>query len=83
MLGCSPAVRIGTPHPLCMCSEGEDTLACGRGGGGSQFGRGDRHCGTLGIYCMYFVREFIPLDYFRRTPCTVTIKNSIGFVGFY
>jgi hypothetical protein len=27
-----------------------DTLADGRGCGGSQFGRGDRHCGTLGIY---------------------------------
>ncbi len=26
---------------------GGGTLACGRGG--SQFGRGDRHCGTLGI----------------------------------
>ncbi len=31
------------------------TLARGRGGGGSQFGRGDRHCGTLGIYVQYFV----------------------------
>ncbi len=28
---------------------GEDTLACGREGGGSQFGRRDRHTGTLGI----------------------------------
>ncbi len=29
------------------------TLACGRGGGGgSQFRRGDRHCGTLGLYVL-------------------------------
>jgi hypothetical protein len=26
---------------------GGGTLPCGRGGGGSQFGRRDRHCGTL------------------------------------
>ncbi len=28
------------------------TNARGRGGGGSQFRRGDRHCGTLGIYVL-------------------------------
>jgi hypothetical protein len=27
----------------------ENTLACGRGGGGRQFGRRDRHSGTLDI----------------------------------
>jgi hypothetical protein len=26
-----------------------DTLACGRVGGGPQFRRGDKHCGTLGM----------------------------------
>jgi hypothetical protein len=31
-------------------SGGGATLACGRGGGKSQFGRGDRHCGSIGIY---------------------------------
>ena len=30
--------------------KGGDTLVCMRGGG-SQFGREDRHCGTLGIWC--------------------------------
>jgi hypothetical protein len=51
--------RIGSPRPL-TCkrdlapppfSSGEGgggTLACGRGGGGSQFGRRNRHSGTLG-----------------------------------
>ncbi len=33
---------------------GTHSLA-GDGVGGSLFGRGYRHCGTLGIYCMYFV----------------------------
>jgi hypothetical protein len=49
-------VRIGTPTNLAgECAppplvRGEGyTLTCGRGcGGGCQFGRGDRHCGTLG-----------------------------------
>ncbi len=27
-------------------------IACRRGGGESQFGRGDRHCGSLGIYVL-------------------------------
>ncbi len=31
-------------------SGGGGILACGRGGGESQFRRGVRHCGTLGIY---------------------------------
>ncbi len=56
MLAFSPVVRIGNPpppHPQARLSPpGQDTLACGRGGGGSQFRRGDRHCGTLGIYVL-------------------------------
>jgi hypothetical protein len=62
-LAFSPVVRIGNPlplHPQARLSlpplgsaEGEDTLSCGRGGGGSQFRRGDRHYGTLGIYSRY------------------------------
>ncbi len=50
------------PHPLASVSppplvpEG-DTLACGRG---AQFGRGDRHSGTLGILYMYFVSWSLP-----------------------
>ncbi len=43
------------PHPQASVSPllwfRGDTLACGRWvGGGFQFARGDRHCGTLGIY---------------------------------
>jgi hypothetical protein len=43
-----------TPSPAAMCSlplwfRGDIRYPhCGRGGGGSQFRRGDRHCGTLG-----------------------------------
>ncbi len=37
-------LRFGGAHSL-----------AGEGVGESQFGRGDRHCGTLGIYGMYFV----------------------------
>ncbi len=36
--------RVCTPHPLVP---GGGTLACGRGSGGSQFERGNRHCGTV------------------------------------
>jgi hypothetical protein len=36
-----------------------NALAFGRGGGGSQCGRGDRHCGTLGIYVLCVV--YVPL----------------------
>ncbi len=52
--------ELGPPHPsprrrVCypsFGSGGRDTLACGRGGGGSQLGRGDRHCGSLGVYVL-------------------------------
>jgi hypothetical protein len=45
----SPAGSVYPPPPF--SSEG-DTLACRRGGGGSHFGGGDRHCGALGIYVL-------------------------------
>jgi hypothetical protein len=56
----SPVVRIGTPPTPSPAGEcvptiwfrGRDTLACGRGGGGTHFGRGDIHCGTLGTYVL-------------------------------
>jgi hypothetical protein len=60
-LAFSPVVRIGTPapspvtcrrvSPLLVAGWGwvHYTLACGRGGGESQFGQGDRHCGTVAI----------------------------------
>ncbi len=43
-----------SPHPQASVSPhwfGGDMLG-GDGVGGSQFGRGDSHCGTLGTYCM-------------------------------
>ncbi len=50
--------KLGLPHPL-TCRRvlhpppplwfRGGTLACGRGDGGSQFGRGDRNCVTLDI----------------------------------
>ncbi len=54
----SPVVRIGSSRPPSPEGEfpppppfgffwGGDTLACRRRGGGSQFGQGDRHCGTV------------------------------------
>ncbi len=54
--GFSPVVRIGTHNPLTnwrvcppppLVPGGHTRLR--EGVGGSQFGRGDRHCGTLGI----------------------------------
>ncbi len=48
--------KLGPPasSPAGECSpppfgSGGDTLACGRGSGRTQFGRGDRHCDTPGI----------------------------------
>jgi hypothetical protein len=63
-----------TPSPSGKCvppliPEGKgDTLACGRGGGGSQLGRGDRHCGTLGTYvlCGREVRRGRRLHMYKR-----------------
>jgi hypothetical protein len=58
VLSFSPDVRIGTPPTPSSTGEcvplfgwgGGYTFACGRGGGGSQFRRGDRQCDTLGMY---------------------------------
>jgi hypothetical protein len=49
-----------TPSPADKCAPpplvpGGDPLACGKGVERSQFQRGDRHCGTLGIIYMCFV----------------------------
>ncbi len=43
-----PHLQPRVPPPP-FGSGGRDTLACGRGVGGSQLGQWDRHCGTLGI----------------------------------
>ncbi len=45
----------GDCAPLWIRGGGEGTLACGRAGGGSQFHRGDIHCGTLGIYVLVYL----------------------------
>jgi hypothetical protein len=46
-------VRYLPPPPTPFGSGG--TLLCRRGGGGSQFGRGEIQCGTLGTVYLYFV----------------------------
>jgi hypothetical protein len=43
------------PPPLWFQGRG-DTLAGGRGGGGNQFARRDRHSGTLGTYSIILLR---------------------------
>ncbi len=59
-------------HPLWFRG---DTFACGRGGGGSQFGRGDRHCGTLGIYVRYFVMYIV--QYIGTNPAESSDKDQL------
>ncbi len=65
---------------------GGDTLACGKGGGGSQFGRGDRHYGTLGIYvlcapsckmCMYMHVQTVEVLYSKN------IENEYWKINLY
>jgi hypothetical protein len=43
------------PHPL-VPERGEGHNRLREWGGGSQFGRGDRHCGTLPLVFLYYVR---------------------------
>ncbi len=60
--------ELGLPQPLTsrrVCTSppfgsGGNTLARGRGHGGSQFGRGDRNCGTLNIdvFCCLYLYIF-------------------------
>jgi hypothetical protein len=74
--------ELGPPHPLTsrrMCppfGSAGDTLACGRGDGGSQFGRGDRHCGTLGICTLCMDVSFTLLDYIGNPKYST--KKSIA-----
>jgi hypothetical protein len=56
-------VESPTPSPAGECDPpmvlgggGAHTLA-GEGVGGSQFGRGDRHSGTIGMYDLYVLCE--------------------------
>ncbi len=44
----NPQASVAPPPPP-LCSQGGDTHACRRGGGGCQFGRRERHSGTLSI----------------------------------
>jgi hypothetical protein len=53
-----PNWDLPAPSPAGECApppgfQGEDSIVCGRGGG-SQFGRGDRHYVTLGIYVLFW-----------------------------
>ncbi len=71
----------GLPQPL-TCRR-----VWGRGGGGFQFQRGDRHCGILGIYVLWvliaifnFLNQILPRN---RKPSKVTVstkKRSYGFM---
>ncbi len=61
-----PQARV-SPHPLVY------TLLCGRGGGRSQFGRGDGHSGTLGIYVLCARYPFNNEDCF----CSLSVMRSI------
>jgi hypothetical protein len=56
--------ELGLPHPLSpwrvsppLGSGGRTHSLAGEGGGGSQFGRGARHCGTLGGTLWYVHTE--------------------------
>jgi hypothetical protein len=51
---------------------GGATLACGRGGGKSQFGRGDRHCGSIGRYVLCGTAS---LENLPNTFCKKSAKN--------
>ncbi len=46
----NPQSRQSSPPPSFVSRGGGDIFACGRGGGESQSGRGNRHCVTLGMY---------------------------------
>ncbi len=52
-------------------------IACRRGGGESQFGRGDRHCGSLGIYvlCGTASLENLPNTFCKK------IREKLKFAG--
>jgi hypothetical protein len=63
--------RVCPPPPF---GSGGDTFACGRGGG-SQFGRGERHCGTLGINVLCVLLNSIYRRRIRYSP------PRISFMG--
>jgi hypothetical protein len=74
MLGFSIA-RIGS-------GRGTHSLA-GEGVGGVQLGRGDRHCGTLGIcirICTLWTRELINVNYVVTCNTSTVSNNVICFV---
>ncbi len=94
VLGSSPVVRTKwnppPPHPYPKASVSipfgsrGDTLACGRGGRcGSEIGRGDRHCGTLGIqymygtsWCTYSIRDKPSWKFVGHTEKRITCLHS-------
>ncbi len=79
----SPVVRIGSPHPFTRKrSSGSkgvgNTPACERGGGGSQFGRRDRHSGTLGLVKPLNARWFGSLELCCHEWVDVGLKKGRG-----
>jgi hypothetical protein len=62
VLGFFLVAKLGPPHSLTrrqcvppLFGSGGTLSLAGEGVGESQFGRVDKHCGTLGIYNRYFV----------------------------
>ncbi len=73
VLGFSPVVRIETPTlltkgiSLAFGSGGVTHSLAGEEVGGSQFGQGDRHCGTLGIHVLCAPHPLSHLMFFDIT----------------
>ncbi len=66
--------KLGLPHPV--------KLKCGRGGGESQFGRGDRHCGSLDLYvlCGTDSLENLPNTFCKKICGTLMSVRAIFYV---
>ncbi len=79
--------ELRLPHPLTrrrVCSpllwfRGGYTLTAGEGVGGSQFRRGDRHCGNLGTYLyMHFVFTGMGEGHHAQTICKCVGSSKIA-----
>jgi len=84
----SLVVRISSPRPHThkrvffalppLVPSGGDTLACGRVGGGSQFGRRDRHSGILGIVQYNCLSEY---NFSTVFPIMMNLQKNISVVN--